>query len=80
MRKQEAQDVQEREMKRALVGRTSSIQKDSSGVYHTGKLISIPDVGLVSVSVMTVGRNRERAMVTAAAAADQLHVPTFSSC
>ena len=53
---------------------TSSIQKDSSGMFHKGRLISIPDVGLVSVSVMTVGRNRERAMRTAAAAADQLHL------
>ena len=35
---------------------------------------NIRDVGLVSVSVMSVGRNRERAMRTAAAAAQQLHV------
>ena len=75
VRKREGQDLEEREKKKALADRTALIHKDSSGVFRCGKLIqNIRDVGLVSVSVMSVGRNRERAMRTAAAAAQQLHV------
>ena len=75
VRKPEGQDVQDCDKKNAIVDRTSAIHKDSPGVFPCGQLIDIRGVGLAFVSVVTVGRNRERAMRIASVVAQQLHVP-----
>ena len=59
----------------ALAAQASAIHKDATGLYHQGKPITIANGCRVSISVLSVGRNRQRAELCAENAAKKLCVP-----
>ena len=72
--KQNAEDEEARAAKKAYVECASGVHKDSYGMYFQGELLKT-GIGYVALSIMTIGRNRHRALDCRAAVAKAFEIP-----